>query len=209
MQFGIRMKNAENFWNEKHKKTVKYWLTGTKLKKLWDWHELECPIGQTTMEIGVGMGHLVKTMAASKNKVYAVDISQVALDKLAEITENRYLTKDMDSIPDSTMDFIVCHLVLCHCDTPMVEYLIKQAIRTLKSGGVASFHTADSSSQTSFVKEQVDSGLVFFRPHKQVKDIIERNNGYILDAIKRDTSDWAPSGTKIEGCVFKFSKKST
>lgn len=199
------MKDAKKFWNTQHASQQKYWLTGTHLDKLLKTHDLARPSGQVVMEIGVGLGHCVRQFSED-NAVYAIDISQVALDNLSDVTEFRYLTPDMESIPNNAVDVAICHLVLQHCDTETVKFLIKQTLRILKFNGIASFQTAFSVRQTGYVKKQSEDGKLFWRTHEEIKDIIGECGGTVLSVDKQGPHPCVPNGTHIEWCIIKFKR---
>ena len=91
------------------------------------------------MEIGVGVAESVEYIAKRHNMV-AVDISQVALDKVSKIAKT-YLTENMEDIPSESIDLAFCNLVIQHCADDMVSFLIRQTLRTLKRDGIFSFQS--------------------------------------------------------------------
>lgn len=195
------MKNAQEFWNQQHNKKSGLWLTGTRLPRLCDIHEIDIPENQTVIEIGVGFGYVTHELAKN-NTVYAVDISQSALDNLSGVS-HKYLTKDMTLIPDSIADIIICHLVFQHCEDEAIDFLIRESLRLVKSDGFISLQTADCQSPANQYKKWTGNRKLVWRRHSDVENIILKYGGKIIKnkrTVKRHLN------TPIEWCILHVTK---
>jgi SAM-dependent methyltransferase len=101
------------------------------------------PKGAVAVEIGCGVGRLVRALAPSVARIYACDLSTEMLDRArAECrgvpnVEFVLVDGDLRPIPAGAADFVFSHLVFQH--VPAVRHIrgyLREAFRVLKAGGV-------------------------------------------------------------------------
>ena len=91
----------------------------------------------------MGLGHATKALCGISEKVYAVDISSVALKRVAGKAIAIKSSK-MSNIPSACADAIICHLVAQHMLDATLDNQIREAIRILKPDGVFYLQFAES-----------------------------------------------------------------
>lgn len=119
------------YWDKKHTDNDKWYLTGTSLAKYISIFGIPAKRFGTVVEIGVGLGYATKGLSDKCEKVYAVDISEVALDRVKDFT-TPIRSDRMSEIPSNCADIVVCHLVAQHNLDVTLETLISEAIRVLR-----------------------------------------------------------------------------
>ncbi|MHC4942580.1 MAG: class I SAM-dependent methyltransferase [Planctomycetota bacterium] len=98
----------------------------------------------TVLELGCGIGRIVKHLAPLCKKIYGVDISKEMLAHAArwlEGQDNVALVhcngKDLSALEDDLIDFVYSLLVLQHMDKNDAFVYLKEIFRILKDGGRA------------------------------------------------------------------------
>lgn len=170
----------ENFWNEKHLVNDNWWLTGTSFNSLLNLHSLTSQdiLRKKVLEIGVGLGTCTKDFFNLTTELYCCDISNIALDKVKNISKAQFLTKDLKSIPQ--VDIAFCHLVFQHCTDHEVKRIINDV--NLSDHGIFSFQFAALKDGiiTSNIQELINSGALFFRNLEKIKEIVNQTNKEIF-----------------------------
>lgn len=168
---------GKEFWEEKHQKSEIQWLAGTDMLRLLKFYNLLPTdlIGKKVMEIGIGMGNGISEIAKLAWKTYAVDISELGLEKVKSKVTETYDTINLKYAPEC--DIIICHLVFLHCSDNEVQRIINDA--PLSKDGKFYFHF--SGLKDNIVTEQVqklliDTGTHFFRDYEEMKKIIQNTN---------------------------------
>jgi len=172
------MKNPKEFWESQHGKKNPYWLTGSSFDLYCKHHQTDRPRNKTVLEVGVGQGHATREMART-NYIYAVDISQTALDALPQIGK-RLLTPDMVKIPSDSVDFAICHLVFQHCEDDAVEFILKQSIRALKPSGRFYLQSGIAGALTTKHQDMTDKGQLVWRSKEKLDKMIADVGGKIV-----------------------------
>lgn len=97
----------------------------------------------STLEIGCGLGRLLRPLAARAQRVIGVDIAVTMVEQgrrqLADLPNVEFhLTRGrFDAIADASLDFVYSFAVFQHIPSkPAIAAYIAEAARTLKSGGV-------------------------------------------------------------------------
>lgn len=99
------------------------------------------------LEIGCGIGRLLKPMAALFTRVIGLDISEKMRDHAKEYLQGLYgdsvqyeligADSKFRNIPDCSVDFVYSFLVFQHIPSKeIVESYLKEAFRVMKPGGV-------------------------------------------------------------------------
>lgn len=181
-------KNIENHWEEAHRKKDQYWLTGSNPNQVYMSHGIKAQIDETRglsiLEIGIGLGDSIKYLSKS-HSVTAMDISETAIKSVSAYSEG-VIVSDFEKL-EKKFDLIICHLVLQHCDTDMVKYLITNSIRCLNANGVFSFQFAylpPESILDEFMISSMKNGTHYFKSLEEIKDIINSNNGKVISVSK-------------------------
>lgn len=174
-------KNKE-FWEEKHKEDNRYWLTDSEPDYVYKLHGLKIFMPQQNiLEIGVGTGRSIRKLAEWRHKVFAVDISETALEKIKShaIPIQIY---EKNAWPKNIIDIALCHLVFQHCNDNDFEYLLRMTLESLVSDGFFTFQcaAADENKLNQAYKQFVKDGHMFFRSKNQVMETIKLSGGELL-----------------------------
>ena len=171
----------KEFWENKHEESSTLWLTKTRARKIYKYHGIEFEVkstGLNILEIGIGPGLVIQDLVPRHN-LTAVDISEIALDNVKSIA-NTYLVSDFENIADNTFDLIICHLVMQHCDKTMVNWIVNNAIRCVKSSGKCSFqfaHLPKECITDNFHLKGITNGTHYFLTPDEIDSIIKKNFG--------------------------------
>lgn len=168
---------GKSFWEEKHSKSDLQWLAGTDMIPLLKYYNLLPTdlLGKRVMEIGIGMGNAVSEMSKIAWKTYAVDISDLALERIKNNVDQTYQTNNLKYAPEC--DIIICHLVFLHCDDDEVTRIINDI--PLSENGKLYFHFSGLKDNVITEKVQtllIDNGTHFFRDYEEMKKIIQNTN---------------------------------
>lgn len=87
------------------------------------------------LEMGVGLGYVTKDLS-KRCFVSALDISDIALNRVKSYCNAVYNVKDIEDIPYNTFDLILCHNLIQHIPTELLMVELKHIIRSLKSTGI-------------------------------------------------------------------------
>jgi 2-polyprenyl-3-methyl-5-hydroxy-6-metoxy-1,4-benzoquinol methylase len=112
----------------------------------------------TVLDIGSGLGRNLKTLQQYFNKIYAVDVSEFALNKSRQKYGNcsDYLVSDVKKLPfnQQLFDLVVFTEVIEHLNNQ--EEAIKTITHVLKSGGYLIISSPNYSNLTGLVKRMKD-----------------------------------------------------
>ncbi len=128
----------KEFWDDCHNKELVRSLSGCSYNSIVKALHLQEYIktSDTVLEMGVGLGGVVKGFYEENKKVSGLDISEVALDKVSEWCENIYTVAAVNNLPINYFDIIVSANVVQHIDTSLLKKELKYLIRALKNTGV-------------------------------------------------------------------------
>lgn len=124
------------------------------------------------LEIGCGVGRLLRPMAGSVARVVGVDLSEAMLararDHCGELPNVELVRTDggLDSFPDAAFDFVFSHIVFQHLPRKAyAERYFRDAFRVLVAGGIFRVQV-DGRSRQFFRRWIADSwsGVVFSAP---------------------------------------------
>ena len=132
------MYKVKDYWENNHKKKFRKWLTGSHLQELLDFMNIEPFIkkGNHVLNIGVGMGVCTKELFDAGVIVDVLDISEKALGKVRYITENQYLSTNLNHLPKEKYDLAISHLVTQHINDKDLINQIKGVLPALKPNAV-------------------------------------------------------------------------
>jgi SAM-dependent methyltransferase len=150
--------NEAEFWRSGERDVSEHVLDG-----------LELPSDATVVEIGCGVGRLLRPLAGRVGRAIGVDISadMVARGKRfcsdLENVELRCCDGDLRGIDDAIADLVFSHIVFQHLPRRLyVTRYLKEALRVLKPGGVLRIQV-DGRSRQFFRRVVADSwsGVVY------------------------------------------------
>jgi SAM-dependent methyltransferase len=178
--------DMKQFWQEAHKKDMKYELTGSSAEGVIKFLNIDQLIKEASdcLVIGVGFGYETKYLTNIGKRVSVLDISPEALDRVKDYTVNRYLPDQLEKIKAESFDLIISHLVTQHMPNKDLEHQINQSIRILKQNGTfamqfASRYKDNNDGLTSDIPvPRMMAGLVS-RSLKYMKSIINKFDGKI------------------------------
>ena len=128
----------EGNWQAYHLERKTTALTGSTLRSYFSYHGLshaDFPADSRVLEVGVGLGHVVRELAAKGCRVWAFDICSEALSSVRDVTSGEYLHRLADSLPTGFFDIITHHLVTQHMSDVDLIWQLPHLIRSLKTTG--------------------------------------------------------------------------
>jgi len=165
------------FWEINHSNCDDYWLTGSSLTEVLNYHQLSNVSNMKVLEIGIGFGSMTEQLHLANNEVFACDISTEALKKV-ETFAKTYTTDKLDLI--EPVDLAISHLVFQHCDDNEIERIINSV--QLKENGIFSFQFAwirKDEPPNSTVQQFINNGTHHFRDLDTIKKMVEKSNKQI------------------------------
>lgn len=165
------------FWEISHTNCDNYWLTGSNLSDVLNYHELSNVSNMKVLEIGIGLGTMTEQLHLENNEVFACDISIEALKKVEKFAKI-YSTDQLDLI--EPVDLAISQLVFQHCDDDEVERIINSV--NLKKNGIFSFQFAwirEDDPPNSTVSDFIKNKTHHFRDLNKVKSMVEKSNKQI------------------------------
>jgi len=132
------IEERKKFWDSQHSSDDIPTLSGCEYDETIDFMKIRELIKSdiNVLEIGVGMGYVTKGFFDSGCNVSALDISDVALERVKPITKNVYNTSELEKIPSDHFDLILCRNVVQHVATHYLRMELEHVIRSLKKDGI-------------------------------------------------------------------------
>lgn len=132
------MSGIKKHWERFHTERDGGALTGSTFKDINDFFNLSSYIKKdaVVLNIGVGLGYATKYYSEAGCRVYALDISETALESVDQWTEEGFLHKNCDSLPTSMFDVAISHLVTQHMSEEDILFQFPNVIRSLKDTGI-------------------------------------------------------------------------
>ena len=130
--------NVKDFWERSHVAKELAALSGSKYEGTIESLHLTNYVkyGMTAMELGVGLGYVVKGLHDRGVAVSGLDISDTALVRVSEYCENTYKADNLEALPDDYFDLILSANTIQHIPTDLLEQELKHCIRALKPLGI-------------------------------------------------------------------------
>lgn len=171
----------KGFWESKHEVSDKYWLTGTSLGEIMNYHKLnEVDIrDKKILEIGVGLGNLSKELVNYTDELICCDISENALSNVSDKVTKKYLTTELKNI--EPVDLALCHLVFQHCTDEEIERIINDVV--LSDEGVFTLQFAylrDNEPPNQNVMNLINLGSHHFRGLKHIQEMVDKAGKQII-----------------------------
>jgi len=169
------MESMTEFWDVVHANKMERYQVNTRYGKVMNTLAVKKMLkpGIKVLEIGVGNGDVAIKLKQLGCDVSAVDISKVALDRLASILTRGYLNTEWDQLPNDTFDLITCHLVCQYITNTELAAMLRNCIRSLKRDGIMALQFSESDLLKKF-SEAVDD---------QKDGDVHRGPGYMARAV--------------------------
>jgi SAM-dependent methyltransferase len=169
--------NAQHFIACGHSETdAAFWESGRRDLELSVLHDVELDPTAHALEIGCGIGRLLRPLSERIAKVYGVDISSEMIERARRALADRpnielFATRGrLDFIPDASLDFVYSFIVFQHIPTKKaVSRYIREAGRVLSEGGVFRFQV-DGRPRSR--REKADTWLgVWYEPGELTREL--------------------------------------
>ena len=143
-------------WNRRVRHDYRFWISNEIAPGSLMWDEgtrdfdamragIEGNAGQTALEIGCGVGRMLRAAAQTFGQVIGVDVSPLAIEKATELvipsspavrlfTNSGY---DLKDIADASIDFAYSFAALSHMPTRVIASYLLELRRVLKPTGCA------------------------------------------------------------------------
>lgn len=171
-----------DFWETAHQTNNKLWLTGSDPNFVLKIYKTDIPSYKSVLDLGVGFGLFSELLYENHNRVFAVDISESALEKV-NVYAQTYLTQNLVEI--EKVDLAYCHLVLQHCSDEMVQFIFNNI--QLKEDGLFYFQFAflqSRSNPTDSLSNLMNEGLLYFRDLDEVLYMMQKANLLPVEIVK-------------------------
>jgi SAM-dependent methyltransferase len=182
-------KEIINYWDTCHTNNDKMWLAGSHLQEVLLSLDIKAvKVNGNTLVIGVGLGYEVQGLREFTTLVDVLDISEVALSRVRDITHAQYLASEIWKLPISRYDLVISHLVAQHMNDRDFKKQLELVIRSLKADGVYALQIAFDP-QDKRTREEVQgiesqkTGYVF-RSLGKINDMVTAFGGFISSATE-------------------------
>jgi len=130
--------DVELFWDDCHNKNIVISLSGCGYDETIDFLKVRDYIisDNHVLEIGVGLGYVIRGLYENKLIVSGLDISKIALERVKNYCEATYLISELEKLPSDYFDLIICNNVIQHVATDLLIEELNHSIRSLKVGGI-------------------------------------------------------------------------
>jgi 2-polyprenyl-3-methyl-5-hydroxy-6-metoxy-1,4-benzoquinol methylase len=148
--------SVQHWWDSAHRSNctpdLQGYLTGSAGLEVWQRLLVEQFIRPATrvLNIGVGLGHCTKALAERGCLVSALDVSEVALQKVRSICQNCYAAKDIGTLPSNYFDIAISHLVTQHISNQSLVDQLREVLRSLTPDGIFAMQFADLYGKSRF-----------------------------------------------------------
>lgn len=138
--------------------------------------------GRNVLEIGVGHGRDIIELRNEGLNVYALDIAQAAIHKVADIVCDSWLVSQLSFLPDDFFDLAISNLVAQHMSTEALAEQLKYVIKALKPGGIFAMQFADLIVPAEIYNEDLNNQKVggVCRNLTMMKQMVESCLGKII-----------------------------
>jgi len=139
--------SIEEWWDLNHQEKneqYKLWLTGSAGPDVWEYLGVRDRVrpNAVILNVGVGLGHCTRRLAAQGCIVHALDISGTALEKVKDVTAGSWLPSTLSQLPCFLFDLVISNLVAQHMTDKDLEDQIRHMIPALKQDGIIAMQFA-------------------------------------------------------------------
>jgi SAM-dependent methyltransferase len=182
------MDQLKSFWEQMHQERNGRFLTGSDPATTYQQHGVLDLVASgtpiTVLEVGVGLGVGVRSLAALGHTVIACDISATALGSVADVAAMMKLPWQLKDLEPSSIDLAMAHLVAQHVPDDDWLGLMRGVVRLLKTDAFFSFqYTERVLPEQSLPPEfAVDEalGIAHFRSPARVADMVTEAGGAVI-----------------------------
>ncbi|HUW17755.1 MAG TPA: methyltransferase domain-containing protein [Sedimentisphaerales bacterium] len=185
-----------NEWWDYCQSNNSWYLTGSKGPEVWERLNIADKIryGQVVLNIGVGLGYCTQELVAIGCTVHALDISEVALDRVRKMIAGTWSPTQLAQLPDSFFDLAISNLVTQHMNDEDLFDQMGAVIRSLKPDGIFAMQFAYSLS-ARYDLYKATSGTMkvgaVLRSLAKMNSFVEKAHGRILWVDKiGDFPEW-------------------
>lgn len=183
--------NAEpitEWWDSAHSQNKLRWLSGYQGSEIWRRLEVEERIrpNAVVLNIGVGLGYCTRDLWARGCKVTALDISPIALQRIADIAVP-WNASEVHSLPARSFDLALSHLVTQHMLPSDLSAQLHAVIRALKPDGVFAmqFSIPVENQTPTFSKLEAKAGGVKYDLDRLVR-MVKEAGGRVSRSIAKE-----------------------
>jgi len=196
---------VKNWWDNRHAvndELAGFYLTGSGGEDVWRTLEVRERIvpGADVLNIGVGKGFCTRDLAKAGCRVSALDISEHALGKVADVIQAGYLASGLDKLPREEFDTALSFLVAQHMNTPNLVRQIKAVLQSLKPEGIFALQFACRLDPEDIWPDESDESCMkggVCRTLSMLDEIVRRAGGSITLARRAGTFPQYGSGWYI------------
>lgn len=181
-------KNVKDFWEKAHADSAQEWLSGTRLNELRINLQLDGILKENikVLNIGVGLGTCTKELVDMGCIIDVLDISDIAIEKVKNITRKQFLATYEYGLPKNYYDLAISYLVVQHMNDKNLNKQMKYVIRSLKEDGVFALQFAFIEDKEIMKRDyeriqgeiaETTGGVI--RPLEDIQKFAEENGGYL------------------------------
>lgn len=186
------------WWDRAHKNDSLLWLSGYSGPSIWERLEVDSLLrpGAVVLNIGVGLGYCTHALSGRGCTIYALDISDIALNRVRSIA-TPWLADNAANLPSNTFDVAISHLVVQHMLDDALLPQMTAVINSLKPNGIFALqfakYTAKQSQNTRFTSMDAKGGSVL-RSVEEMESMAIKAGGEIALSVPKEfseTGSWA------------------
>ncbi|MCB0320447.1 MAG: class I SAM-dependent methyltransferase, partial [Bdellovibrionales bacterium] len=138
-----RIEHDHRFWmSDGYDSDDAMWRTGERDFEIIA-RDIPAPHEKTILEIGCGVGRLLRAALSKYLEVIGIDVSEVALKKAGEFLKGTHGLRlipgnglDLSEVVDSSVDVVFSFAALCSIPTPIIARYLLESNRVLRDGGL-------------------------------------------------------------------------
>ena len=202
------MSEIKEFWEEQHEKHEIRYLSDYSGEDVWKYLMIEPYLvsNANVLNIGVGTGRCTWHLKESGVNVYALDISEKALENVKPFVEGSWLTSEYDKMPSDFFDVAISHLVIQHMTDDAVLEQLKGVLRSLKQTGIFAFqHASPYPNDDLLYNESLEyqkAGAII-RTREHIKELIVNSGGEIIKEGKKVSYDNEYEKCSWNSCIVR------
>jgi len=197
---------TKDWWNNAHAGDIVTWLSGYHGPEIWRRLEVEEKIGEgvEVLNIGVGLGHCTRDLVARGCNVTALDISEVALARVADIARTRKAS-EIALLPENSFDLALSHLVTQHVLPADLSTQLRGVISALKPDGTFAMQFSaptELERPRDYSSTDAKCGGVLYDP-KTLEGMVREAGGRVTLSVPKERNlalNWAWHVVHIQPC---------